>query len=85
MSENLKNFEKKEKVKTQPCAQPTDISKTGQVLQTTQSSIAGAPVALKTWCGQDLPILCNTIKIGLSFSSQRKIGKPKLKMLMLAT
>ena len=34
MSENLKNFEnfKEKKVKIQPCAQPTDLPKTGQVL-----------------------------------------------------
>ena len=31
---NLKNFEnlKEKKVKIQPCAQPTDLPKTGQVL-----------------------------------------------------
>ena len=36
MSENLKNFEnlKEKKIKIQPCAQPTDLPKTGQVLQT---------------------------------------------------
>ena len=34
MSENLKNFEnlKEKKVKIQPCAQPTDLPKTVQVL-----------------------------------------------------
>ena len=34
MSENLKNFEsfKEEKVKIPPCAQPTDLPKTGKVL-----------------------------------------------------
>jgi hypothetical protein len=34
MSENLKNFEnlKEKKSKIQPCAQPTDLPKTGQVL-----------------------------------------------------
>jgi peroxiredoxin family protein len=34
MSENLKNFEnfKEKKVKIQPCAQPTDLPKTGQML-----------------------------------------------------
>ena len=34
ISENLKNFEnlKEKKVKIQPCAQPTDLPKTGQVL-----------------------------------------------------
>jgi hypothetical protein len=34
MSENLKNFEnlKEKKVKIQPCAHPTDLPKTGQML-----------------------------------------------------
>jgi hypothetical protein len=34
MSENSKNFEnlKERKVKFQPCAQPTDLPKTGQML-----------------------------------------------------
>ena len=34
MSENLKNFENltEKRVKIQPCAQPTDLPKTGQVL-----------------------------------------------------
>ena len=34
ISENLKNFEnlKEKKVKIQPCVQPTDLPKTGQVL-----------------------------------------------------
>ena len=34
MTENLKNLENlKEKVKIQPCVQPTDFPKTAQVLQ----------------------------------------------------
>ena len=34
LSENVKNFEnlKEKKVKIQPCAQPTDLPKTGQML-----------------------------------------------------
>ena len=34
ISKNLKNFEnlKEKKIKIQPCAQPTDLPKTGQVL-----------------------------------------------------
>jgi hypothetical protein len=34
LSENLKNLEnlKEKKIKIQPCAQPTDLPKTGQVL-----------------------------------------------------